>query len=438
MASSSAIHNGRRPDQPAMPDWLVAQAVNVQRHLAALRTFEDGEFGIGPSAPSTGHLHAVNRLLIDLRRMLTIETEAVLTSVDDATTEPSTAGLHRLLRRKERAHDWVRAVERVWDFYFELFGQRQSRVGDWLLSCDRIALDCYQTAFVNLGTSRSIPAPAPFSYMRTGFSPATFRRDIPLRRLGYRLNPFPLIQLPYHRLVNPWTLGAILHEVSHNLQNDLGLAQAVPRALAQRLVAAGASEGVTRVWLRWHREIFADLCGLLLGGPAVVASLIDVVGRAVPTVMEYSPGGPHPTPILRTGISIELLRRMEFHEDADRYGWLWRRLYPHAGEPTGRSGGSTIPSPVLDSYRQLVPVVVDTICYTPYPSLGDRPLARVVRFAPKDQVMVEEAAERLASGTDPGVIPERFLIGAARSALDRGLATPEKIAVAFYRELARR
>jgi hypothetical protein len=414
-----------------MSGWLAAQAVNVQRHLAALRPFEDGEFGTGSSAPTTGHLHAVNRLMAGLRRALIHETEGMVAAVDDTRAAPSTAGLHRVLRRKERAHTWVRAVEQVWDFYFELFGQRQSRVGDWLLSCDRIALDCYQTAFVNLGTARSIPAPAPFSYLRTGFSPATFRRDIPLRRLGSQLNPFPLIQLPYHRLVNPWTLGAVLHEVCHNLQNDLGLAGAVPRLLAQRLDAAGASEPVRQVWLRWHRESFADLAGLLLGGPAVVASLVDVVGRAVPTVLQYSPRGPHPTPYLRTGISIELLRRMGFHEEADRYERLWRRMYPDPG-------GSTIPAPVLDTHRELIPVVVDTICYTPYPSLGDRPLATVLRFAAKDQAMVEEAAERIALGTDPGVVPERFLIGAARSALDRKLATPERIAAVFYRELARR
>jgi hypothetical protein len=52
--------------------------------------------------------------------------------------------------------------------------------------------------------------------------------------------------------------------------------------------------------------------------------------------------------------------------------------------------------------------------------------------------MIEEAARRLATGTDPGVIPERFLIGAARVALEQRLARPEVIADNFYRELARR
>jgi hypothetical protein len=59
-------------------------------------------------------------------------------------------------------------------------------------------------------------------------------------------------------------------------------------------------------------------------------------------------------------------------------------------------------------------------------------------FGPKEQVLVEEAARRLAAGTDPGVVPERFLIGAARVALERGLARPNAITENFYRELARR
>jgi hypothetical protein len=325
----------------------------------------------------------------------------------------------------------VRSVERIWDFYFELFGQRQSRFADWLLSCDRIALDCYQHTYLGLGIAKSIPAPPPYSYMRTGFSPATFRRGIPLRRLGKQLNPFPLIQLPYHRLVNPWTLGAILHEVSHNIQSDLGLSRVVPQSIARRLVAAGLGRPVATAWARWNREIFADLSGLLLGGPAVVGSLMDVVGRSPRTVLTYSPTGPHPTPYIRTFISIELLRRMGFPEEAERYRRAWSRIYP---DP--RAG--TIPRQLIETLDEAKRLVVDTICYQPYATLGDKRLAEVIRFAPKEQQMVEEAARRLARGTDPGVVPERFLIGATRFALDNRLARPGVITENFYKELSRR
>ena len=78
------------------------------------------------------------------------------------------------------------------------------------------------------------------------------------------------------------------------------------------------------------------------------------------------------------------------------------------------------------------------ICYSPYKSLGGRSLSEVYKFEAKDQLMIEEASKRLAAGTDPGVVPARFLIGAARVAIDRRLARPGVIHRNLYVELARR
>src|SRR5215510_6687076 len=244
-----------------MTPWLRAQSLNVSRHEGALRPFRREEFGKDSAAPSEGHIQAANKLIALLRRGLVRMTKQVGQAVTAAAASPATPRLQEALRRKERAHNWVQAVERIWDFYFELFGQRQGQYAEWLLGCDRISMDCYQVAYTRLGTARSIPAPPPFCYMRTGFGPATYRRGIPLRRLGKQLNPFPLVQLPYHRLLNPWTLGAVLHEVSHNLQSDLGLSRAVPVAIARRLLDAGMPQPVAGVWTRWNRETFADLIG---------------------------------------------------------------------------------------------------------------------------------------------------------------------------------
>src|SRR5271154_4384814 len=220
-----------------MMPWLRAQSINVTRHAAALRPFRPEEFGTGAEAPTAGHLQAVNKLIPGLRRVLLEMTGRVRKSAVTTSQEPTTPRLQELMRRKAHAHHWVRGIEKIWDFYFELFGQRQTRYAKWLLSCDRIGLDCYRASYLGLGVARPIPAPPPFSYMATGFAPSTFRRGIPLRKLGKQLNPFPLVQLPYHRMVNPWTLGAMLHEVSHNLQSDLGLNKAVPVALGRRLLA---------------------------------------------------------------------------------------------------------------------------------------------------------------------------------------------------------
>jgi len=65
-------------------------------------------------------------------------------------------------------------------------------------------------------------------------------------------------------------------------------------------------------------------------------------------------------------------------------------------------------------------------------------VSQVIKFEPKDQAMVEEAAQRISAGVDPGIIPERFLIGATRTALDRKLARPGVVAENFFRELIRK
>jgi hypothetical protein len=416
---------------PVLLSWLRAQSINVTRHAAALRPFKREEFGSGAAMPSEGHIQVVNQLITKLRRGLLKMSENVHGSIAKATERPSSSRLQRVVTRKDKAHRWVQGIEKIWDFYFELFGQRQGKYGDWLLSCDRIAMDCYQAAYTGLGVARSVPAPPPFCYMKTGFAPATIRRGIRMRRLGKQLNPFPLVQLPYHRLVNPWTLGAVMHEVSHNLQSDLGLNKDVPRQVGMRLLEADLGRFVSSVWVRWNREMFADMSALLLGGPEVVGSLMDVIGRAPAAVFGFNPRGPHPTPYLRLLISAEMLRRMGFEKEAEQYSRAWTRIYPNP-----RSG--SIPRKVLATFPKACALAVDTMCFRPFRSLGNKSLSRVIRFEKKDKAMIEESAKRIAAGVDPGIIPERFLIGAARIALDRRLARPGVITENFYNELVRR
>jgi hypothetical protein len=429
--SNGKLRPATSATQPVLGPWLRSQALNLARHTAALRDFTREEFGAGPEMPTDGHVLAVNQLMRRLRTGLIRSSRRMNRLAAEALQDPRPERLTAAVTHKHLAHEWVRRIEKIWDFYFELFGQRQSRFGTWLLSADRIALDCYQAAYLGIGREKSVPAPPPFCYMRTGFGPATYRRRIKLRQLGRELNPFPLVQLPYHRMVNPWTLGAVLHEVNHNLQSDLGLSRAVPRAIARRLLRAGLGVEVTRTWVRWNRETFADVSALLLGGPAVVASLMDVVGRSPQITYAFLPQGVHPTPYLRVLISVELLRRMGFREEAERYGRAWTKLYPPPD-------ADTFPPGLLKVAPQAIALVVDALCYQPFKELGKKSLSQVFCFAQKEQRMVEECAQRLGQGTDPGVVPARFLIGAARFALDNRIASAETIKENFYKELARR
>jgi hypothetical protein len=219
--------------------------------------------------------------------------------------------------------------------------------------------------------------------------------------------------------------------VGHNLQNDLGLWGEMPQHIVLNLRRAGIPDAIARVWARWHKEIWADLCGLLLGGPALVTSLIGVVARSARATLSFNAEGVHPTPYLRVLINLELLRRMGFPKEAESFQRLWQRLYPAPQR-------SNIPRPMLATFDQANRLVVETMCFQPFRQLGDKRLVDVVHFRPAHQVMVAEAAQRIAAGVDPGIIPARFLVGAARWALARQLAPPEKIAKDFYKALASR
>src|SRR5689334_4797006 len=136
-------HTRRSSEAAAAADplapWVRAQVLNLRRHAAALGPFRRAEFEAGRATVSEGHVQATNELIASLRRELLAMSDQVAHAARDAQASGSTPDLQRVLVLKERAHHWVRAIERIWDFYFELFTQRQSQFGPWLLSCDRIA-----------------------------------------------------------------------------------------------------------------------------------------------------------------------------------------------------------------------------------------------------------------------------------------------------------
>ncbi len=418
-------------DHATLVTWLRTQRINLERHATGLRPFRPHEFGRGGASPSEAHRRAANELIDELRRSLLVAAHEVAAAEHRADMDPSFRNLQVCTTLKERGQTWVKATELVWDFYFRLFSQRQTGLGRLLLGTDRIGLDCYQAIYTRLGVAKSIPSPPPFSYVKSGLGPATYRRRVILAAVGRRKNPFPLIELPYHRLLNPWALGAVPHEVAHNIQADLGLWDVVPRAIRTRLVSAGIDAATAETWAHWHKEVFADLCSVLLIGPAAVASLTSIVGNSPVRTLSCDARAVHPCPYLRVLINLELLRRTGFEPEARELGAVWNRLYP-ARFLRG------LPTALLRTFARANRLVVDAICFQAHAQLGGRSLADVVGFGANDQAMATEAAGRLAAGVDPGIVPERFLIPAARVALDRRLARPGVISQNFYNALERR
>jgi len=120
---------------------------------------------------------------------------------------------------------------------------------------------------------------------------------------------------------------------------------------------------------------------------------------------------------------------MGFPNEAEQYRKAWMRIYPDPG-------AGNIPRAMLSSFRKTCALAVDAMCFQPYRTLGNKSLAQMLPFGRKEQQMIEEAARRLSAGVDPGIIPERFLIGAARFALNQRLARPGVITTNFYKALA--
>ncbi|MGB5558916.1 MAG: hypothetical protein WBN04_13005, partial [Paracoccaceae bacterium] len=250
-----------------------------------------------------------------------------------------------------------------------------------------------------------------------------------LTTLGRRPNPFPLVKVPQHRLQNPWTLGAVPHEVAHNLQNDLGMWTVVPRRIAATMEGK-IPEGAVDIWVRWHKESYADFAGLLLIGPAYIESLIDVVAKRAQAAAAFNPDGVHPTPILRVPMNCRLLRKIGFAAEADMFEKTWSRIYPAKLR-------TALPKEFGDSFDAGCDLMIKAICFQPEPAYGGRTLVEVVKFTRKDAMLVEEAAVRLVRGENTGILPERLLISAARTAFRSGRGRAATISRNFYLALGR-
>ena len=408
---------------------MTRQVLNAARYVDGLAPLTETEFGKAASAPSRGHINAANTLLTELRAVLKRDVAQFARVGEALTKKARPGGFDSFLTLKDRIYAQSKEAERLLAFYRGIFQQRQGRFDQRLLAMDRIALDCYQAVWLGLGQARSIPAPAPFAYVEDGRGPATYRRGVKLTKLGRRPNPFPLVKIPQHRLHNPWTLGAVPHEVAHNLQNDLGLWEILPKRIRAGMAGQIPEEAI-RIWVRLHKESYADFAGTLLIGPAYVTSLIDVVGKRPEAAASFNPDGVHPSPIVRVPMNCALLRRMGFAAEADAFERTWRKIYPdHLLD--------VLPDAYRKSLKAGMDAMVDICCYTKEAAYGGRALSDVIRFSNRDVGLVKEAAERLLKGENTGVLPERLLIAAAQIAVRTRRATPRQVARNFYLALGR-
>lgn len=355
-------------------------------------------------APLAAHFRAANQRLAKID--LAIVSRLKFLKRHLRTAKPQQALLYAALVERE-----VDRARRAFGLFFEIFSQRGSAFAPVLAAHDVIAADCYQAVQQSGPKILAKCLIKPLTYLEHGYSPATMRRGVTLVKLLGETNPFPLIRIPWDR-DNPWQ-AVFLHEVSHNLQADLGLWQENKDAVQQRMLRAIGDPGIISIYGRWHKEIFADLAAVLLGGPASVWGMMDFLAHPSPKVMTYKPGGAHPTGYLRVLVLAEMLKRMGFEEESARVSKVWKQLYRPAA-------GHRIPKRLLSTSRQSIPHIVDEVAYQPRRNLAQRALADVIQFTPEHEKIIRHGARQLANGTVPAHLPPRFLVSASHHALAHG------------------
>ncbi|HEY8449119.1 MAG TPA: hypothetical protein VIL95_01440, partial [Bacillota bacterium] len=296
------------------------------RALAArarrLARIDPESVGIRPQdrlyAPSTAHFRAANR------RLATIDAE-VERRLSHLQETWRSVPMQRVLIDIALVEREIDRARRAFGLFFEIFSQRGSMFAPALAAHDVIAADCYRAVREAAPYIFRGPLLKPLCYMEHGFSPATMRRGVQLNRLLGEPNPFPIVRIPWDR-DNPWQ-AVFLHEVAHNLQADLGIWQENRQAVIRRLLRSSGDPGITRIYGRWHKEIFADLAAILLGGPSAAFGMANFLAHPAPRTLTYRPGGAHPTAYLRIHILAEMLRRLGFRKDGELLRAIWKRLY---------------------------------------------------------------------------------------------------------------
>lgn len=393
--------------------FLQAKINGLSARLSRLARIDNAFVGLRPQdmayAPSPRHFEVANERLARVEQRIRARFGALQDGWERRPPQRVLIDIALVERELDRAR-------RLFGMFYEVFAQRGTSFGPALAAHDVIAEDCYKA--IRAAAPRIFDGALlkPVCYMEHGYSPATMRRGVQLSRLLGEANPFPLIRIPWDR-DQPWQ-SVFLHEVAHNLQADLGIWQENRQAVLRRIMGRTRDPFLATVYGRWHKEIFAGLAAILLGGPAAAWGMSDFLAHPQPRTMTYRPGGAHPTAYLRVYLLAEMLRRMGFGSDATKLLRVWQGLYrPQRGH--------RIPAALMGSAPRLIPDVVDEIAFQTRRNLAQRALVDIIPFSRTDEAAIRAGARAIEAGDQPR-LPPRHLLSAAHYVLARGrVAAPE-------------
>jgi hypothetical protein len=321
------------------------------------------------------------------------------------------------------ALDLVREIirsQKVWDFFRDKLELRFAPdFKDVLWVADTVAWDCYRPVMDRAVQAGILPAAQvrepPLTYLTAEFSPATWVRgsrpnDGRDYHLGTSRLPIPVIEIPWDHIGNLWELVSLQHEVGHDLEADLKLRPALLLSLRTVLSDAGVPQERVKVWASWEGEIFADLIGLQLGGPAFAHGLMHLLLLPALQVTTYNAEDPHPTHYVRILMNAAYMRELVpgndvLLEQAKILETTWLAQY-------GGVAG-------FQSFAADFPHVFRALMETPMSALKGQRVRDLVPYTPADDTRIRAAANYLLTGMNaptPLSTPPRHCVSGARLA----------------------
>ena len=176
----------------------------------------------------------------------------------------------------------------VFNIFLKICVQRSTiKIGKLLAGCDAIAFDAL---------NRDHPAlkiiEPPITYIEGKSGAAMLPEKAPL--IEGTLNPVPLIQIPFQRLMTKAHLISVGHEIAHEKDQRLGLSHIMRNIVLQALTHAGASDEVKSLNYVWMSEEIPDFVSWCLFGEAHSYSMMEINLLPKDRIFFLETGGPHP------------------------------------------------------------------------------------------------------------------------------------------------
>ncbi|WP_437586022.1 hypothetical protein [Sorangium sp. So ce1000] len=272
--------------------------------------------------------------------------------------------------------------------------------------------------------------------LRSG-SPATQLTEFDLAIwTGFIPTSIAPIFLPVDFFSTPLRWPALAHEIGHDfLASVAGLEPALRRELglpdggeqlrppASNGDRAGAPE-LRRLFGAWFEEIFCDVFGTLMFGPAYVLTMSElffqedepVASLAVQTDPTGTRYDAHPPPHLRVLIGCMVLDRGGLHEDARalREAWARRHAEVSLDDLLVPARGTWRPFP-LSPFAGMAAWIVERLYAGPLTSLSGFGLQDIsgLDYGPHERQEASRARDALLAGRVPAVRDARALLAGA-------------------------